>query len=146
MKKSFFILLVLLVNCVNLYSQETPNEKLISDEHYLNYEKNYKKYISSDNYIEYQKITKLITEKLNGEKFTLNFSDGTDVNNWLEKNISKTRFKDIDDAKSTFEKALIYTEIDLRELEKLNKMKEILLKKYDKDTILKTLNYRLTKI
>lgn len=137
------ICLALLMISANAFSQ---SKSIANDELYLKYEKAYVNYTSEVAPIlhDLDNITRDFYNRMEGKTLE-NFYKSNDKVKWLNRNIKKTTFKDVNEALFLYDSIEQYKSFQDEKSKELNNLLDQLLSKYDRDTIYFTLKDRLLK-
>ena len=113
---------------------------------YLKYEKAYVNYTSEVAPIlhDLDNITRDFYNRMEGKTLE-NFYKSKDKVKWLNRNIKKTTFKDVNEALFLYDSIEQYKSFQDEKSKELNNLLDQLLSKYDRDTIYFTLKDRLLK-
>ena len=136
------ICLALLMISANAFSQ---SKSIANDELYLKYEKAYVNYTSEVAPIlhDLDNITRDFYNRMEGK--TVNEELNHSKVKWLNRNIKKTTFKDVNEALFLYDSIEQYKSFQDEKSKELNNLLDQLLSKYDRDTIYFTLKDRLLK-
>ena len=136
--------IILLIFSSSVFAQSS----IVTDELYLKYEKAYTNYHNSRDFQEYQKLDKMdgdFYKSFNNAKALNSYRKSKDPLKWLQKNLSKTTFSNIDEAHKLYNDILaIRQKLESEAMVHIELFNQ-LLKKYDSEIIWNTLKARLPK-
>jgi len=135
MKKIFYSSVLLFTLSIN--AQNSIRE----DKIFIDYEKNYNELIMSKEFIKFNETTQAMGEKM-GDHYESIINK--DFNEWIEKNLSLTKFESVGEANKLYNEMVTTSDI-LKEKSKelsMDKNQEYLIKKYGKEELKKNLKFQ----
>ena len=110
------------------------------DKIFVDYEKNYNELIMSKEFIKLNDATQTLAEKM-GIHYEIIINQ--DFNEWIENNLSLTKFNSVEEAKKLYNEMMTTSDI-LKEKSKelsMDQNQEYLIKKYGKEELIKNLHF-----
>lgn len=110
------------------------------DKIFVDYEKNYNELIMSKEFIKLNDATQSIAEKM-GIHYEIIINQ--DFNEWIENNLSLTKFKSVEEAKKLYNEMMTTSDILKEKSNELSmdENQEYLIKKYGKEELIKNLHF-----
>lgn len=133
---------VLLIFSMNIYSQ---NISIENDELYQQFEKEYKKISLNSTPNDLDLRISSFNSKLGDKKNSSKFYKSKDKEQWLTKNVSKTKFISSQEAIADFNKINSLEAEQALIGQEARKLREELIKRYDSKLVWETLKSRLAK-
>lgn len=111
------------------------------DKIFIDYEKNYNELIVSKEFIKLNETTQAFSDKM-GNHFENIISK--DFNEWIDKNLSLTKFESIEEAKNLYNEMMIISNILKEKTKELSmaENQEYLINKYGKEEFRKSLKFQ----